>query len=199
MTDEEFISQLQKAKKNGAAEEFRRLMQGQTDRLIALAAKGVEKPPKRSKKSTQPVLPGTEFPSWWPTEAWNRFLENRKAKKAMPTPGAIDLIVKKLTAWRGEGYDPAAILDRSTENGYRGVFKPESNISSAQMTSQPKFEPTSLAGWQARVSAYYEGDEENGLPKGIWPVTWGGAPGSSDFRGPPQILEHYRFPRPNSR
>ena len=62
-----------------------------------------------------------------PTDSWEAFVAMRKAKgKRNPfTPGAARLAVAQLEKFRAAGHDPATILDRSTLNGWAGLFTPD--------------------------------------------------------------------------
>lgn len=64
------------------------------------------------------------LPVWLPPDVWSDFVAHRKALKAKLTPHAANLIVRKLDELRAKGHDPAAILNRSIENGWKGVFEP---------------------------------------------------------------------------
>jgi hypothetical protein len=58
-----------------------------------------------------------------PAEAWNLYCRHREriGKKAW-TPDAITLTVRELAKFREDGMDPAAVLEQSVANGWRGVF-----------------------------------------------------------------------------
>jgi hypothetical protein len=62
------------------------------------------------------------IPDWIPTDAWSAYLKLRKAKRAKVTVEAIDLLVRKLDAWRSEGQDVREILEKSVMNGWMGIF-----------------------------------------------------------------------------
>jgi len=57
------------------------------------------------------------FPEWWPTEAWEAFVESRKKLRKPLTAVAIKRLVNKLTEANAE-----AALWASVENGWSGVF-----------------------------------------------------------------------------
>ena len=63
------------------------------------------------------------LPDWMPAEAWNLYCRHREriGKKAW-TPDAITLTVRELAKFREDGMDPAAVLEQSVANGWRGVF-----------------------------------------------------------------------------
>jgi len=65
------------------------------------------------------------LPPWIDREAWDGFVEMRKAMKRIPfTPWAAKLILAELYKLKAAGHDPNACLDQSTVNGWRDVFPP---------------------------------------------------------------------------
>ncbi len=62
------------------------------------------------------------LPEWMPLDAWEAYLELRKAKRAKVTPKAVALLVRDLSEWRDEGQDVRRILENSVRNGYTGIF-----------------------------------------------------------------------------
>lgn len=63
------------------------------------------------------------LPSYIDPELWAAFVESRKAMKVPFTPLAQKLVVRKLMAMHGEGWDANASLEKSAIYGYRGVFE----------------------------------------------------------------------------
>ena len=61
-------------------------------------------------------------PDWIPQDAWQGFIEMRKAGKGAFTDRAKQLIVNQLKTLHSEGQDVAKVLDQSTANGWKGVF-----------------------------------------------------------------------------
>lgn len=61
-------------------------------------------------------------PDWIPKDAWQGFIEMRKAGKGAFTDRAKQLIVNQLKTLHFEGQDVAKVLDQSTANGWKGVF-----------------------------------------------------------------------------
>jgi hypothetical protein len=59
---------------------------------------------------------------WIPAEAWNGFVEMRKAIKAPMTSRAMTLIVNKLKSFKEQGLDIESILDQSTSNNWKDVY-----------------------------------------------------------------------------
>lgn len=65
-----------------------------------------------------------EIPSWVPVDAWNGFVQMRKAIRKPLTDRAVTTIIGKLERFRATGHDPGAVLDNSTENSWAGIFEP---------------------------------------------------------------------------
>ena len=79
-------------------------------------------PASKPAKKTTAQEPWPDVPDWVPSEAWDGFVQNRKAIKHALPPRAAKLILKELDKLRGQGADPAAVLEQSTRNGWRDVF-----------------------------------------------------------------------------
>jgi hypothetical protein len=73
--------------------------------------------PRSSKREPAPTMP-----DWMPAESWQGFCEMRQRMRAPLTPHAVKLLVNKLAELRTRGDDPTAVLDRSVQNGWRGLF-----------------------------------------------------------------------------
>lgn len=63
-----------------------------------------------------------ELPDWVPLEAWEGWLEMRKAKKVPTTPRAQKLALAKLAEFRAQGMDPEKVIDQSTERGWTTFY-----------------------------------------------------------------------------
>lgn len=68
------------------------------------------------------VVPMPALAEWIPEDAWAAYLKLRKEKRAKVTPEAVDLLIRKLDAWRHVGQDVREILERSVMNGWTGIF-----------------------------------------------------------------------------
>ena len=77
----------------------------------------IEPPRARAIKSPAVVLP-----DWMPAEAWNGYIESRVKLKKPPTPRAVELLVKKLDAFRSQGMAIDQILDASAVSGWTDVY-----------------------------------------------------------------------------
>lgn len=80
---------------------------------------------RKEPKDTRADAPEFVLPDWIPADAWEAFMETRKAKKAKSTPYALGLIVKSLAAFKAEGHDPLAILNTSIKAGWSDVYPPK--------------------------------------------------------------------------
>jgi len=61
-------------------------------------------------------------PDFIPQDAWQGFIEMRKAGKGAFTDRAKQIIINQLKTLHSEGQDVAKVLDQSTANGWKGVF-----------------------------------------------------------------------------
>lgn len=62
------------------------------------------------------------IPDWIDSEAWSGFVDMRKRERHPLTDRAAQLVFKTLNKLRLQGHDPTAVLDQSTQNGWRGIF-----------------------------------------------------------------------------
>ncbi len=84
---------------------------------------------RKEPKDTRADATGFVLPDWIPADAWEAFMETRKAKNAKSTPYALGLIVKSLAAFKAEGHDPVAILNTSIKAGWSDVYPPKAPAS----------------------------------------------------------------------
>jgi hypothetical protein len=63
------------------------------------------------------------LPDWIPLESWKGFVDHRLRLRAPLTPRAIKLTIDKLKSFRERGHLPAAVLDQSVINGWKGIFE----------------------------------------------------------------------------
>lgn len=89
-------------------------------------------------------------PSFIPTEAWDAFVEMRKAKgkRAPFTDRARDLLVRQLEQMHQQGLDVGAALEQSVINGWSGVFPARNQLqhSRREQPANEPFVPTSKQG-----------------------------------------------------
>jgi uncharacterized protein YdaU (DUF1376 family) len=79
----------------------------------------VTKNQERKEKAAQPAV---ALPEWLPLLNWNAYLEMRKEKKKIPTARAVELVLAELLKLMQSGQDIAAVLDKSTRNGWTDVY-----------------------------------------------------------------------------
>ena len=95
-----------------------------------------EREKRKSKRKTTArakLAPPFENPSPKLLEAWEGFVEHRKAIRAPLTPRAVTLTANELERLApGNDDKKAAILDQSVERGWRGVFPLKDNTNQRQ-------------------------------------------------------------------
>ena len=67
------------------------------------------------------------LPEWLSKDAWDGYIEMRKAIKKPLTKRAALTALRRLNELRLTGYDPAAVLDQSTFMCWRGLFPLKGN------------------------------------------------------------------------
>jgi hypothetical protein len=87
----------------------------------------VPPPPEPAPGGASPVeeKPGKEIyglPDYVDANTWDDYLAMRKKKRAAPTDRAVELIIKDLAGFHGEGYDVNKLLEMSIKNSWIGVF-----------------------------------------------------------------------------
>lgn len=98
-------------------------MSAMVDELDALRAAA---PAKKSRaKKDAPTAEACPLPDWLPLDAWNAFLDMRKAIKKPATSHAQALLVKKLTAFYANDLDPCVILNQSIMNNWQDLYAPK--------------------------------------------------------------------------
>jgi hypothetical protein len=65
------------------------------------------------------------LPPWLSETLWQAFLEHRRKLRAPMTLKAQELAIAKLERFRNAGIDPAATIEASIENGWKGLFEPK--------------------------------------------------------------------------
>jgi len=79
--------------------------------------------PNTPKTPHLPVNVIRGLPDWLPLDAWDGWLEMRRAKKKPMTGRAMHRALNKLEAMREAGQDIAEVLDRSTMNGWTDIYE----------------------------------------------------------------------------
>lgn len=80
-----------------------------------------QKASKRRAKTTADAPP-LELPDWLPPDRWEAFRAHRRGTRAPLTGEAERLSLATLEKLRAEGQDPVAVINRSIERGWRGLF-----------------------------------------------------------------------------
>ncbi|KAG0188272.1 hypothetical protein DFQ28_005164 [Apophysomyces sp. BC1034] len=82
----------------------------------------------RAKKSGRESAPSAvALPDWLPAASWEALIEHRKATKSAMTPQAQKLAISKLDELRSQGNDPAAVINQTILNGWKGLFPLQDN------------------------------------------------------------------------
>lgn len=68
------------------------------------------------------------LPDWLASDIWHEFIEHRRQLKAPMTDTAKARAIAKLSGLKDEGHDPAAVLDQSMVNGWKGLFPINGNV-----------------------------------------------------------------------
>ena len=85
---------------------------------------GNKKTPMGDKSPIPPAAapPSVELPPGLLPETWKAFRDHRQRLRAPLTPRAERLLLTKLASLSGDGSDPNALVDRSIEHGWKGLF-----------------------------------------------------------------------------
>ena len=76
---------------------------------------------KVNNKGAKKVVPDS-LPEWMPIEAWNGYVEMRKAIKKPMTDNAKKLAISKLQGFHEKGFDIKGILEKSTFHNWQGLY-----------------------------------------------------------------------------
>jgi hypothetical protein len=81
-----------------------------------------EQEQEQNKNKKKPAQPAVALPDWLPIASWEAYLEMRKEKRKVPTARATELLLTELERLLVAGQDIAAVLDKSTRNGWTDVY-----------------------------------------------------------------------------
>ena len=82
-----------------------------------------------------PLTPISPLPDWMPLDAWEGYCKHRGKSF---TNHAKELAIKKLDAFRNNGFNPREILENSIMNGWKGLFQPQSKVqTNAKVINSP--------------------------------------------------------------
>lgn len=113
---------------------------GNVTRDVTLRHREEKRREEKSKEKAATVVALTvELPDWIDREAWDGFAAMRRRERHPLTDRAAKLIVRELTKFREEGLDPNAVLDQSTRNGWRDVFRPKGVPAKSATDDMPDF------------------------------------------------------------
>lgn len=59
-----------------------------------------------------------DIPAWLPADAWQAWIDHRKAVGRKFTPHAQQLAIRRLETLRGEGHDPRKLIELAIESGW---------------------------------------------------------------------------------
>ncbi|MDT8894211.1 hypothetical protein RSO41_06045 [Halomonas sp. I1] len=68
------------------------------------------------------------LPDWLPADAWAELIEHRRQLKAPMNDLAKTKAINKLDKLRQDGSDPAAVIEQTIVNGWKGVFPVKANV-----------------------------------------------------------------------
>lgn len=86
-------------------------------------------PSGNKRKAQAPVIP-----AWIPVDAWNGYVDMRKKNRKPMTDRAIELKFKELENFKNQGFDIAAILDKSTSNNWTDIYPQKKQFGVSQTT-----------------------------------------------------------------
>lgn len=94
--------------------------------------------PDSLKKQKGGKPPAPALPDWLPETAWADWHAFRNSRKGW-THKARELSLRTLTKLHAKGHDPTAVIEKSIENGWTGLFeiKPEISHANLQSVSKP--------------------------------------------------------------
>lgn len=118
---------------------------------------------QRNRQGTQKEPKGAlAVPDWVPSVEWSDFIESRKEKGGV-TSRAMGLLVKRLDELRRQGFDPGAVLNQSTMNGWKGLFPLKAQQNGA---TNARFDP---AKWNAeRLARIVDGSATRPVAGDVW-------------------------------
>ena len=104
-------------------------------------------PETETETETETYKPETEaLPDWIPVEAWQGFVEMRKAKAPL-TERSKALVIGKLSELRSSGQDIGKVLDQSVESGWKTVYPVKTNGGG---NGRKKFDPVAYGREQLK-------------------------------------------------
>lgn len=65
------------------------------------------------------------LPNWIDVGLWNEWLDSRKKLKAQNSPRALSIILKKLSEWKAQGFNPNTLIEKALVNGWKDCYPPK--------------------------------------------------------------------------
>jgi hypothetical protein len=87
----------------------------------------------------QEEYPREALPVWLDVGLWNDWLDSRQKLKAQNSPRALSIILKKLTEWKAQGFNPNTLIETSLVNGWKDCYPPKQNNSKQQDDGYAQF------------------------------------------------------------
>jgi hypothetical protein len=104
------------------------------------------KPEESKSRKRADATPKLVVPDWVPADAWQAFVEMRRAMPKIPfTLKAAKGIIDDLDGFRAAGHNIEAVLLKSVKLGYRGVFAPDRPESATPPAPAPMSEADRVA------------------------------------------------------
>ena len=76
-------------------------------------------------------------PADWLPASWKTYIEHRKESLKPLTATAQTAAIEKLSRWKAEGKDIAAIIQQSVENGWSGLFEVKQGVGQGKPSVAP--------------------------------------------------------------
>jgi len=116
-----------------------RLSASDADKKRTREEKRREEKKEEKKQTKSDAPPPAVLPDWLPLDSWQGYLDMRAKKRKPPTPHAVDLLLRQLSKMRDAGQNIAAVLDKSTVNGWTDVYEIKGGSGGAPAGEQQQF------------------------------------------------------------
>lgn len=117
-----------------------------------------EKPPKAPRRGASFDASQIDLPEWLPRDAWAAWCCDRKKRGNGITEAAASLQIRKLDAYRSEGFPPVEVIEHSIAGGFQGLYPPK-----RQATQPGVPAPVDASDWRQTQS----GIRKKGLEIGV--------------------------------
>lgn len=117
----------------------------------------------KSKEQKGGRPPALTLPEWLPESAWHDWHVFRNQRKGW-TPKARELSLAALAKLYAKGHDPTAVIERSIERGWTGLFEPSGSLPPrAAQPAQPSKTLAAIQRLEDRKNANL--DRERNIPR----------------------------------